>query len=195
MAGRCSLGLARLQAVSAGRRIEVLPTDSRSAFSDTEARPTPPSLLSLLARQKRTGFRTLVIRTQRLIESTTRDACPDGVFGTHCAARAIPSRRERCSQTQPSSLRNARPKTISMVPEQMDVRIYGDTAIMIIQLRSREQTPDGHTIDHRGRPERKCLCGAVAGNSSHNLPVHRWSSSCPLHASDRISRSDIGAST
>ena len=40
---------------------------------------------------------------------------------------------------------------ISMVPEQMDVRIYGDTAIMIIQLRSREQTPDGHAIDHRGR--------------------------------------------
>jgi len=38
-----------------------------------------------------------------------------------------------------------------MVPEQMDVRIYGDTAIMIIQLRSREQTPDGHAIDHRGR--------------------------------------------
>jgi ketosteroid isomerase-like protein len=42
-------------------------------------------------------------------------------------------------------------KTISMVPEQMDVRIYGDTAIMIIQLRSREQTPDGHAIDRLGR--------------------------------------------
>ena len=100
-----------------------------------------------------------------------------------------------CCQSKEEVLnefRKSNTKTISMVPEQMDVRIYGDTAIMIIQLRSREQTPDGHTIDHRGRPERKCLCGAVAGNSSHNLPVHRWSSSCPLHASDRISRSDIG---
>ena len=42
-------------------------------------------------------------------------------------------------------------KTISMVHEQMDVRIYGNTAIMIIQLRSREQTPDGHAIEHLGR--------------------------------------------
>jgi ketosteroid isomerase-like protein len=41
-------------------------------------------------------------------------------------------------------------KTILMVPEQMDVRIYGDTAIIIIQLRSRDQMPDGHTTDHRG---------------------------------------------
>jgi len=43
-------------------------------------------------------------------------------------------------------------KTISMVPEQMDVRIYGDTAVMIIQLRVREQTPDGKTTDMLGRP-------------------------------------------
>ncbi len=50
-----------------------------------------------------------------------------------------------------NEFRTSNTKTISMVPEQMDVRIYGDTAIMIIQLRSREQTPDGHTIDHRGR--------------------------------------------
>jgi ketosteroid isomerase-like protein len=34
-------------------------------------------------------------------------------------------------------------QTISMVPEQMDVRIYGDTAVTIIQLRFREQAPDG----------------------------------------------------
>ena len=40
--------------------------------------------------------------------------------------------------------------TISMVPEQMDVRIYGDTAVMIIRLRSREQAPDRKTTDNLG---------------------------------------------
>jgi len=50
-----------------------------------------------------------------------------------------------------NDFRMSNAKTISMVPEQMDVRIYGDTAIMIIQLRSREQTQDGHAIDHLGR--------------------------------------------
>jgi len=48
--------------------------------------------------------------------------------------------------------RTSNTKTISMVPEQMDVRIYGDAAVMIIQLRFREQTPDGHETDQRGRP-------------------------------------------
>lgn len=43
-------------------------------------------------------------------------------------------------------------KTISMVPEKMDVRIYGDTAVMIIQLRVREQAPDGKTTEKLGRP-------------------------------------------
>ena len=42
-------------------------------------------------------------------------------------------------------------KTVSMVPEQIDIRIYGETAIAIIQVRSREQTHDGHTIEGRGR--------------------------------------------
>ena len=42
-------------------------------------------------------------------------------------------------------------KTISMAPEQMDVRIYGDTAVMIIQLRFREQAADGTTTDKLGR--------------------------------------------
>jgi ketosteroid isomerase-like protein len=51
-----------------------------------------------------------------------------------------------------NEFRTSNTKTISMVPEQMDVRIYGDTAIMIIQLRSRERTADGQTIDRRGRP-------------------------------------------
>jgi ketosteroid isomerase-like protein len=42
-------------------------------------------------------------------------------------------------------------KTVLMVPEQIDIRIYADTAIAIIQVRSREQTRDGHTIEGRGR--------------------------------------------
>ena len=49
-----------------------------------------------------------------------------------------------------NEFRTSNAKTTSMVPERMDVRIYGETAIVIIRLRSREQTPDGHTIDHRG---------------------------------------------
>ena len=47
--------------------------------------------------------------------------------------------------------RTSTTKSISMVPEQMDVRIYGDTVIMIIQLRYRDQTPDGPTAEQRGR--------------------------------------------
>jgi len=42
-------------------------------------------------------------------------------------------------------------RTVSMVPEQIDVRIYGDAAIAIIQLRWRDRTFDGHTIDGQGR--------------------------------------------
>jgi len=42
-------------------------------------------------------------------------------------------------------------KTISMVPERMDVRIYDDTAVMIIQLRFRDQAPDGKITDGLGR--------------------------------------------
>ena len=34
----------------------------------------------------------------------------------------------------------------------MDVRIYGDTAVMIIQFRFREQASDGITTDKLGRP-------------------------------------------
>jgi hypothetical protein len=49
-----------------------------------------------------------------------------------------------------NEFRTSNAKTTSMVPERMDVRIYGETAIVIIRLRSREQTADGHTIDHRG---------------------------------------------
>jgi len=50
-----------------------------------------------------------------------------------------------------NDFRTSNTKTIKMVPEQMDVRAYGDTAIVIIQVRSREQTADGHTVDLRGR--------------------------------------------
>jgi ketosteroid isomerase-like protein len=51
-----------------------------------------------------------------------------------------------------NEFRSSNVKTISMVPEKMDVRIYGDTAVMIIQLRFRERAPDGKTTDKLGRP-------------------------------------------
>ncbi|PYU38558.1 MAG: hypothetical protein DMG54_29750 [Acidobacteria bacterium] len=85
----------------------------------------------------------------------------DGILGTHRDAyasrltddyvRILPGKIQSKEEVL-NEFRKSNTKTISMVPEQMDVRIYGDTAIMIIQLRSREQTPDGHTIDHRGCP-------------------------------------------
>jgi len=50
-----------------------------------------------------------------------------------------------------NEFRTSSTKTISMVPEKMDVRIYGDTAIVIIQLRYREQTAGKQTADLRGR--------------------------------------------
>ena len=40
-----------------------------------------------------------------------------------------------------NEFRTSNTKTISMIPEQTEVRISGDTAIMIIQLQSREQIP------------------------------------------------------
>jgi hypothetical protein len=35
--------------------------------------------------------------------------------------------------------RTAKPKTISMTPEKIDVRIYGDAAVLVIDLRTRER--------------------------------------------------------
>src|SRR5215470_11358443 len=39
-----------------------------------------------------------------------------------------------------NEFRTSKTKAVSMVPEEMDVRIYGDTSIVIIQLRAREQS-------------------------------------------------------
>lgn len=50
-----------------------------------------------------------------------------------------------------NEFRTSSTKTTSMVPEQMDLRIYGDTAIAILLVRSREHTPDGQSMEHRGR--------------------------------------------
>jgi ketosteroid isomerase-like protein len=65
--------------------------------------------------------------------------------------RIAPGKIER-KENVLREFRAAKVKTISMVPEQMDLRIYGDTAVMIIQLRFREQAPDGKTTDKLGRP-------------------------------------------
>ena len=43
--------------------------------------------------------------------------------------------------------RTSQTKTIAMVPEKMDVRVYGDTAIVIIELRTRDRTPNGHVVE------------------------------------------------
>jgi ketosteroid isomerase-like protein len=51
-----------------------------------------------------------------------------------------------------NDFRTSKVKTISMVPEQMDVRVYGDTAVMLIHLRSREETPDGAIAEKVGHP-------------------------------------------
>jgi ketosteroid isomerase-like protein len=51
-----------------------------------------------------------------------------------------------------NDFRTSKVKIISMVPEQMDVRVYGNAAVMLIQLRFRERTPDGKITEKRGRP-------------------------------------------
>lgn len=53
--------------------------------------------------------------------------------------------------------RTSKTKTVAMLPEKMDVRVYGDTAIVIIELRTRNQTPDGRITESRGRPTKVFL--------------------------------------
>lgn len=53
--------------------------------------------------------------------------------------------------------RTSRTKTVAMVPEKIDVRVYGDTAIVIIDLRTRNQAPDGSVTESRGRPTKVFL--------------------------------------
>ena len=64
--------------------------------------------------------------------------------------RILPGRIQNKEEVL-KEFRTSSTKTISMVPEKVDVRIYGDTAIVIIQLRYRERTADEHVIDLRGR--------------------------------------------
>jgi ketosteroid isomerase-like protein len=47
--------------------------------------------------------------------------------------------------------RTSKTKTIAMLPEKVDVRVYGDTAIVIIELRTRDRTPDGRVVEARDR--------------------------------------------
>src|SRR5438552_17105557 len=85
----------------------------------------------------------------------------DGILGTHRDAyasrltddyvRILPGKIQSKEEVL-NEFRKSNTKTISMVPEQMDVRNYGHTAIRTIQLRSRAMTPDGHTVAPRGRP-------------------------------------------
>lgn len=64
--------------------------------------------------------------------------------------RILPGRIQNKEEVL-KEFRTSSTKTISMVPEKVDVRIYGDTAIVIIELRYRERTADEHVIDLRGR--------------------------------------------
>jgi ketosteroid isomerase-like protein len=43
-------------------------------------------------------------------------------------------------------------KLISMIPEKVQVRIFGDTAIAIIDLATRHRAPDGTISESHGRP-------------------------------------------
>jgi len=49
------------------------------------------------------------------------------------------------------AFRASKTKTISMTPEKIDVRIYGDSAVLIIDMRTRDQAADGTAIEHRGK--------------------------------------------
>jgi ketosteroid isomerase-like protein len=51
-----------------------------------------------------------------------------------------------------AEFRASKERTISMVPERMDVRVYGDTAVALIHLRTRSQDADGKIVEHLGMP-------------------------------------------
>jgi ketosteroid isomerase-like protein len=48
--------------------------------------------------------------------------------------------------------RTSKTKTISMTPEKVEVRVYGDTAVAIIHLRTRTQDGHGEITEHAGVP-------------------------------------------
>ena len=48
--------------------------------------------------------------------------------------------------------RTSKTKTILMTPEKVDVRVYGDTAVAIIHLRTRIQDGDGKITEQAGVP-------------------------------------------
>jgi ketosteroid isomerase-like protein len=47
--------------------------------------------------------------------------------------------------------RTSTEKTVAMTPEKMQTRIYGKTAVVIIDLLTRDRTPDGTITENRGR--------------------------------------------
>ena len=47
--------------------------------------------------------------------------------------------------------RDSKINTIAMIPEKMQTRIYGDSAVMIIDLLTRNRAPDGTVTESRGR--------------------------------------------
>lgn len=47
--------------------------------------------------------------------------------------------------------RTSKTDTISMTPEKLDIRIYGDTAVVIIKLRTRTRAGDGKIAEQPGR--------------------------------------------
>ena len=51
-----------------------------------------------------------------------------------------------------NEFRTSSTKTIEMTPEKMDVRVYGDTAVVVIELRTRNRNADGSVQEGRGRP-------------------------------------------
>jgi ketosteroid isomerase-like protein len=65
--------------------------------------------------------------------------------------RILPGKMQRKSEVL-AEFRTSKTKTISMVPEEIDVRVYGNTAVTIIHLRTRLQDGDGKITEQAGVP-------------------------------------------
>jgi ketosteroid isomerase-like protein len=64
--------------------------------------------------------------------------------------RVLPGRVQNKAEAL-EEFRTSQMRTIAMIPEVMRTRIYGDTAVVIIDLSTRDRAPDGRVIEQRGR--------------------------------------------
>lgn len=75
-------------------------------------------------------------------------------YATHLTddyVRVLPGKVQTKAEVL-AGMRTSPGNLISMIPEKIQVRVFGDTAIAIIDLVTRQRTQDGAISERRGRP-------------------------------------------